>query len=264
MNRDQHKNKLYGITKQVRNAIKAQAIQGYESVLCSAHLSRRGKKLNGIDKAAPENFSKLMRDFVASEEPDKMRVELRGDKEEILWSKTYQLDIEPEIQMPANEEFRGLGQAEVTELVNQKLQEIRRSDELEELRSYRDDLENENNQLKSQLQELEGIVDAKKNIEYYSNIIGLALPGLAKMLNKTGLGGTLGMLAGIEDQQVATGDAPKEKGQRETIIDLVTEFMQGLDDAHLGHLYLVFVELSNNPALIGTLLSHLSQKQDTI
>ena len=126
MNRDQHKNKMYGIAKQVRNAIKAQSIQGYEGILCSAHLSRRGKKLNGIDRAAPENFSKLMRDFVASEEPDKMRIELRGDKEEILWSKTYQLDIEPEIKLPVQEEFRGLGQARSQSL---SIKRFRRSKE---------------------------------------------------------------------------------------------------------------------------------------
>jgi hypothetical protein len=165
--------------------------------------------------------------------------------------------------MPAQEEFRGLGQAEVAELVNQKLQEIRRSDELEELRSYRDELESENNELKSQLQELEGVVEAKKNIEYYSGIIGLALPGLAKMLSSTGLGSTLGMLAGI-DQPQELSKAAEPKGQRETIIELVTEFMQGLDDTQLGHLYLVFVELSNKPALIATLLSQLSQKQGNV
>ena len=255
---------MYGIAKQVRNAIKAQSIQGYEGILCSAHLSRRGKKLNGIDRAAPENFSKLMRDFVASEEPDKMRIELRGDKEEILWSKTYQLDIEPEIKLPVQEEFRGLGQAEVTELVNQKIQEIRKSNELEELRQGREDLEQENGELKAQLQELEGIVEAKKNIEYYSNIIGLALPGLAKMLNTTGLGSTLGMLAGVEQPQEETSTNEQPKGQRETIIELATEYMESLDDTQLGHLYLVFVELSNNPALITTLLSNLTNQEQNI
>lgn len=262
MSREPLNNKMYNIASQIRNAIKAQRIQGYDTVLCSAHLSKRGKKLNGIDRAAPENFAKLMRDFVISEEPDKMRVELKSDKEESLWSKTYTLDIEPEIKLLAQEEFRGLGQAEVAELVNQKIQEIRRSNELEELRSRRDELEQENNEIRSQLSELEGIVEAKKNIEYYSNIIGLALPGLAKMLSSTGLGSTLGMLAGIDQpQEIQQGTQPK--GQRETIIELVTEFMQGLDDTQLGHLYLVFVELSNNPALIATLLSNLGAKPNT-
>jgi len=83
------------------------------------------------------------------------------------------------------------------------------------------------------------------------------------MLSSTGLGSTLGMLAGI-DQPQELSKAAEPKGQRETIIELVTEFMQGLDDTQLGHLYLVFVELSNNPALIATLLSQLSQKQGTV
>jgi hypothetical protein len=71
------------------------------------------------------------------------------------------------------------------------------------------------------------------------------------------------MLAGI-DQPQELSKAAEPKGQRETIIELVTEFMQGLDDTQLGHLYLVFVELSNKPALIATLLSQLSQKQGNV
>ena len=38
--------------------------------------------------------------------------------------------------------------------------------------------------------------------------------------------------------------------------------MASLDDQALGQLYLVFIELSNNPALIGTLLSKLNEPND--
>ena len=39
--------------------------------------------------------------------------------------------------------------------------------------------------------------------------------------------------------------------------------MVSLDDQALGQLYLVFIELSNNPALIGTLLAKIHEPNDT-
>ena len=66
------------------------------------------------------------------------------------------------------------------------------------------------------------------------------------------------MLAGIEGQE-QTQNASGEKSQRETIIELVSEFMASLDDQALGQLYLVFIELSNNPSLIGTLMAKIHE-----
>jgi hypothetical protein len=80
------------------------------------------------------------------------------------------------------------------------------------------------------------------------------------MLSSTPLGGTLGALAGLDTQEEPS--SPAEKSQRDTIIELVGEFMSGLDDQALGQLYLVFIELSNNPALIGTLLSKIHDPND--
>ena len=81
------------------------------------------------------------------------------------------------------------------------------------------------------------------------------------MLSTTPLGGTLGALAGLDTPENTSSDT--EKSQRETIIELVSEFMTSLDDQALGQLYLVFIELSNNPALIGTLLAKIHEPTDT-
>lgn len=262
MKSDALSTKLYGFNKTVKAAIGAQMIQGHESIMCSALLYRKGKRLNSIEKADSSSFSKLILNYVRNEDPDKLKVELHGNEDELLWTKTFTLETESDREYQAKQaktDVRGLGEAEVSELVSQKIQEIRRTDELEDLRSYRDQLETENNALHKQVDELQDVVDAKKNIEYYLNIVGLALPGLAKMLSKTSLGSSLGMLAGIEDPQQPS-EQIQDKDQRQTIIDLVLEFMQSLDMTSLGHLYMVFVELSNNPALIPNLLSNLTQK----
>ena len=45
------KSKRYNIAATVRKAIHAQAMLGHQDVVCSAILSRRGKKLNSIDRS---------------------------------------------------------------------------------------------------------------------------------------------------------------------------------------------------------------------
>lgn len=254
------KNRRYNIASTVRKAINAQKLLGHDAILCSAILSRRGKKLNSIDRSPIGNFTRLMHQYVQSEAPDKLRVELRGDEDVLLWSKTFSFDIEAN-EVVGSTSFQGLGEAEVNDLLNHKIAEMRKEEELEGLREDNETLQRENDQLQRQLTDLEEVVEAKKKMEYYANILGLAFPGLAKMLSATPLGGTLGALAGLENDELGEEES-KEKSQRETIIDLVTEFMSSLDDGMLGQLYLVFIELSNNPSLIGTLLNQLTHSQE--
>lgn len=254
------KNRRYNIASTVRKAINAQKLLGHDALLCSAILSRRGKRLNSIDRSASGNFTRLMHQYVQAETPDKLRVEIRGDEDLLLWSKTFSFEIEaPEVVTSSN--FQGLGEAEVNDLLDEKIAAMRKEEELDALREDNETLTRENEQLQRKLGEVEEVVEAKKKMEYYANILGLAFPGLAKMLSTTPLGGTLGALAGL-DHEDDSSDDPEEKSQREIIIDLATEFMSSLDDAALGQLYLVFIELSNNPSLIGSLLSKLTSPSE--
>ena len=66
------KSKRYNIAATVRKAIHAQAMLGHQDVVCSAILSRRGKKLNSIDRSPKENFTRLMHQYIQSEQPDKL------------------------------------------------------------------------------------------------------------------------------------------------------------------------------------------------
>jgi hypothetical protein len=257
MNND--KNKRYNIAATVRKAIHAQAMLGHGDVMCSAILSRRGKRLNSVDRSPKENFTRLMHQYIQSEAPDKMRVELRSSNDALLWTKHFSFD-QDHLAGANHLDFQGFGEAQLGELLNQKIAELRKQEELEELRSETEQLTQENESLRQQLEALEEAVEAKKKVEYYANILGLAFPGLAKMLSTTPLGGTLGALAGLDTSEAQPSNS--EKTQRETIIELVGEFMGKLDDQALGQLYLLFIELSNNPSLIGTLLSKLNEPND--
>lgn len=250
------RNKRYNIAATVRKAVSAQAMLGHSDIMCSAILTRRGKKLNSIDRSPKENFTRLMHQYIQAEQPDKIRVELRSGDDALLWCKTFLLESDrPELH--THSEFQGFGEVELQEMINHKVAEMRRNEELEELRGETEQLNQENEELKKQLEALEETVEAKKQIEYYANILGMAFPGLAKLLSNTPLGGTLGALAGLDGVQ--NHRSASEDNQRQTIIELVTEFMNSLDDQQLGQLYLVFIELSNKPSLIGTLLAKINE-----
>lgn len=256
------KHKRYNIAATVRKAIQAQSLLGHERIICSALLWRRGKKLNSIDRSPQENFTRLMHQYIQSEQPDKLRVELRSGDDALLWSKSFSFETESvEVSSPTGD-FQGLGEAQIGELLNQKIAELRRHEELEGLRSESESLQQENERLKRELEELEETVEAKKKVEYYANILGLAFPGLAKMLSTTPLGGTMGALAGL-NAPLNTPESTdnNEKNQRETIIELVTEFLNSLDDQQLGQIYLVFIELSHDPNLIGSLLPNITRQK---
>lgn len=253
---EQNRRRIKRLVESCSKAIRAQQMQGHEGILFSALLSRRSKKLNSIDRAAVDNASRLLRDYINSEDPDKVRVELRGTRDELLWSKTFSLEVDDgplESSVPV---FQGLGEAELGELVNAKIQEMRRQDELRDLRVQRDQLEQENEQLRRQLEEAEESLEAKKSVEYYSGIIGIALPGLARILSGSPLGSTLGLLAGVsgmpEGGQTQGGD------ESSLMIEEIGQFTRSLDHQQLAKLYMVVAELSNNRELIGSVLSYIT------
>ena len=263
MTQDLLKKRVYKITETCRGAIKRLRLEGHDELTFSAKLTRRGEKLNGVTRAATDHFSQLLRESIRSEDPDRVFVQFYDGQGTELWGKSFALESEPQA-LSGPLPMAGLGEVEVNHLVQTKLHELRREEELSELRKACDHLEKENEALQKRLEDTEEVLEAKKNVEYYSNIIGLALPGLAKMLGRSPLGSTLGMLAGAEVElpaEAGATDASKEaRGQREAIIDLALEFMRSLPDAQLGSLYLVFVELSNNPGLIPGLLAHVTGK----
>jgi len=118
------KQKRYNIASTVRKAINAQAMLGFEEVRCSALLSRRGKKLNSIDRSPKENFTRLMHQYIESEQPDKIRVEVRNEDDALLWSKSFTIEQEgPEVS--ARHRFcarrQRCGQEEAKRYQNQRL-----------------------------------------------------------------------------------------------------------------------------------------------
>ena len=125
-----------------------------------------------------------------------------------------------------------------------------------------------NEELQFQVTDLQTTLDAKKQVEYYSNIIGMALPGLAKFFTNSPVGTAMSFLAGTEEKDKekkelnsTEKDETKEQqnDQRQSIINLINDFSTTLSNQELGTLYLLFIELEKDKENIQRILKFITQ-----
>ncbi len=239
--------------------------QGYTNVVFNALFYRNGKKLNSIENASISNFSTLVRNYDKAENPDKVKIEFKNQYDNVLiWSKVYDLNDSLDDIPKSLSGYAGLGEAEVNDLVQRKFSEMERSKELERLSSELSKTIAMNEELQYQVLDMQASLDAKKQIEYYSSVIGMALPGLAKFLTGTPVGTAINFLSGTEENQSQL-DASKDKdpNQREAILDLIQSFCQGLSNQELGTMYLLLSEIEKDKAALKTILDLITQNQES-
>jgi hypothetical protein len=240
--------------------------QGYSSVVFNAVFYRNGKKLNAIEQADVSNFSHLVRSYDKSENPDKVKVEFKDQSKNVLiWAKTFEVnELDEEIHRTSFG-HTGLGEVEVNEMVQRKFSELERQKTIEQLQSELENQKQINEQLLFEVSDLQTSLDAKKQIEYYTNIIGMAIPGLAKFFSGTPVGTAMSLLAGEEEEQQETlGESAEKKptDQRTSIIGLIGEFSATLSNQELGTLYLLFIELEKDRSKIQQVLGYLTKISD--
>lgn len=255
------KKKIYTVTETCKKLIKTFAKQGHSNVVFNAWFYRNGKKLNSIENAAIANFSALVRSYDKSENPDKVKVEFKSqDDQTLIWSKTFEF-LESDGDIPKSlSGYGGLGEAEVNEMVQRKFSEMERSKELERLSAELAKATAINEELQYQVSDMQASLDAKKQIEYYSSVIGMALPGLAKFFTGTPVGNAINFLSGVEESpsQLEAGKE-KDPDQRQTILDLIQSFCQGLSNQELGTMYLLLSEIEKDKAVLKTILDLITQ-----
>jgi len=154
-------------------------------------------------------------------------------------------------------------------MVQRKFNEMERQKTLEQLQQELQQQKELNEELQFQVTDLQTTLDAKKQVEYYSNIIGMAMPGLAKFLTNTPMGTAMSFLAGTEEkdkEKKELGATDKEENkeqqndQRQSIINLITEFSNTLTNQELGTLYLLFIELEKDKENIQRILKFITQE----
>jgi len=261
------KKKIYHVIQVSQKMIQTFPKQGHNNVVFNAVFYRNGKKLNSIDQAAVANFSPLIRNYDKSENPDKVKVEFKDqDSGSLIWVKTFEwTDVDEEIPRALNG-YAGLGEAEVNDLVQRKFTEMERSKELERMSSELQRLQSVNDELEFQMQDMQNTLDAKKQVEYYSNIIGMALPGLAKFLSNSPMGAAMNFLAGTEVQgkEIEQGkevESEPKDSQRETILEMIASFCKTMSNQELGTMYLMLSEIEKDRNNLQRILQFITQQQ---
>jgi len=235
--------------------------QGIGDLMFTATLYKHGKKLNSIDLAEAVSFSRLIRQYVKSEQPDKVRVELKTTSDNVQrWMKQFDLqEISDQLpkSIPSSSGFTGFGEAEINDLVNKRFVELEKQKELERVNQELQELRERNGELEKELEELSTTVEAKKQVEYYSTIIGAALPGLAKFFQATSIGPALSFLAGAE-QGVNEDNAVLEPPTASTQSEMLCEFIRTLNEQETATLFLLMAEVEKDRSSIQRILNYIT------
>ena len=262
-----NKNRLNNLLRGIQTSINLFDSQGHADVYFAAQFYRAGRKQNGIERGDIHSFGKQIRTYIASEEADAARIEFFSESTgKSIYSKALNdLRIggagtsseQPPVIAPVGLGYAGLGEAQVTELINRKVAEERRNDEFQRLNKEVDELRAQNESLKEQNSDLDVKLKAKSEIEFYSGIIGAAFPALAPLFHGTPLAQAAGFLAGSGNE----ADKPSSQGSRvggtedgQSIASLITEFCATLNAQELGAIHLLFMAFEADRSKIQTAL----------
>jgi predicted RNase H-like nuclease (RuvC/YqgF family) len=117
------------------------------------------------------------------ENPDKIRIELYDGKDAVntLWLSEIKLAMpKPETEADSNS-FRGLGEADISRIMDERFKERQRLAEYEQLKERVLELTGENEELRDTIEQLENHaskveteLESKKQIRYYAGMLGEA------------------------------------------------------------------------------------------
>jgi hypothetical protein len=255
-----NKKALNSAAKVLANQVKTLEAQGYQDMYFTAQFYSGGKRQNGIERGNVSTISKQIRDYVKSEEADTMNVEMFEEStDKSVYRKKF-TDLTESGKSFENSEqksgfngfggHQGLGEVEFNALVDKRVEVreqardyARMSNELQELRNKYAALETDKEQLEAELK-------AKKDLEFYSGIIGAAFPGLAPLFGGTPLAQAASYLAGTNDLQGNALLQAKDEGNNEaqSVGALANEFCNTLNthDSSAIHLLLIAFEKDRN------------------
>lgn len=264
-----NKHRLNNLLRGIQTSINLFESQGHADVYFKAQFFRGGRKQNGIERGDVLSFSKQVRTYIDSEEADSARVEFISESTgKSIYSKvisdlrigeTETVNSTAVVMAPTGLGYAGLGEAQVNEMVDKKVIEIRRNDELQRLNKEVDELKAKNEDLSTKNHDLESKIKAKSELEFYSGIIGTAFPGLATLFNGTPLAQAAGFLAGTSDTtENASSENCAVNEESQSVASLVSEFCNTLNTQELGAVHLLFMAFETDRSKIQTALHHVS------
>lgn len=276
MTKQQFKYQLGNLRKVINKLI----AEGRE-IVYSAIFTIDGKKQKLIDLADAKKFNLLNR-FMEYENPTHLRIEYydKQDTRNMIDVKDFPFDA-PE-KAPEKTEFRGFGEAEINQIVDQRMAEKQRQMDHEELKDHVRELTVENQELQDKIEALEDTnahleveLEKKKSIRYYAGMLGDILESFGIKRDK--IKKPLAELMGVDEdspepkqvagqQKDASGIVEEESSpdqqKRTEIINLIDQYLQTLPNVTLANVFKIFSAIEQSPFIADELLDYLKNRNN--
>jgi len=264
----------------VRTKIRSFQKQGKE-IVYSAIFFIEGKKQKLVDMADPSQLALITKNL-KYETPEKIRLEIydKNNSRNHLWLKEFV--FEPPVtavEKPAP----SLGEAEINQIVDQRIAERQKLAEHEELKALAKELSAENEELQDRIEELENAneqleteLDSKKSMRYYAGMLGDILESFG--IKREKIKKPLAELMGVEEEKeeenkqvegsrsdnsgiVDEGTSPEEKKRME-VIGLMEQYLKSLPNVTLANVFQIFSAIEQEPSIANEILEFLKNRND--
>jgi FtsZ-binding cell division protein ZapB len=230
---------------------------------------------------------------IKTEKPEKIKIDMFTESGEYVDMNVCELiNNVPQENQPVP--FKGFGEAEINQIVDQRMSERQRLIEHEQLKEEVTQLTDENEELQNRIEELENQNEkletelaGKKEIKYYAGMLGDILEsfGIAKSTIKKPFAELMGIAdkkeatnkqlpaktddnSGIvEDTQVqqnhpeATPDTPEEQ-KRIELITLIAEYLKTTSILVLAKIFSIFSDIEADNAVADELMEYLQKRKE--
>jgi len=180
--------------------------------------------------------------------------------------------------------FNGFGEAEINNIVDQRLRERQQIEEFNSLKKQVTELTKELEEQSQQVEQLEDEnerlqleLESKSQIRYYAGMLGDVLEGIG--ISKDKIRNPIATLMGISDNEKPTEtntnkqdtsgivedddetepENPEVK-KRAEVISLMTDYLQSTDNQTLANLFTIFSDIESNPAVAIDVMNFLHSK----
>ena len=264
----------------IRTKIRTYKEQG-KDVLFSAIFITGKDKTKLIDRAPVAQLSLITKNLKC-ENPDKIRIELYDGKEtpNHLWLKEIVLTQPATETEPSG--FKGLGEAEINRIVDEKFRERQRSAEYEQLKERVMELTEENEELQDSIEELESEntrlaqeLEGKKQVKYYAGMLGDIFEsfGISKDRIKRPIAELMGITdsdekpkelenkadsSGIIDEPIRKQAPTAEEQKRTEIITLIAEYLKTTSNQTLANVFSIFSEIEADNGMADKIIQHIN------
>ncbi len=274
---------LFDKNREVVKMLKGEKNLSDKQIAFTAVYNKLGKKIaESKDKTSLTAFTTVICGRYQVCQPDSITVTWHNSEtSEKLFEHTFAVgkllrEDEPSvrmIQIPSPQSgFQGLGEADVNNLVEKRLTEMRQREEYERLREENQKMQHQIAELETRNADLKHDIAAKETTESYMRILGMALPGISKFFGGAGI---LSMLAGTEEKEAAAAPAlgtatsltnepaQEPKDEREQMIGMLRDYMaEELSQQEIATLYLLFVEIQKDKTLIQQILNQITANNE--